>query len=218
VVGGFSSLGCEFVFLRDASCCQPLPWRLRNPRKEPMSDQPDPARPQDEAPADAKPRSSISRREFARRAALASAVASIAPAAAVAAPLGASHSITQDPPPPALPAASAQSAMPNAPKLSVESQSEADARFQAILVLYGSRFSAEQKNDLHRLCAVVQPSLDHIRAFKIENGDGPALYLKPQYEREKKPKPPVVAPAKSPTGQSASPAKSAPAASAPKKP
>lgn len=181
-----------------------------------MSDQPDPARPQNEAPADAKPRSSISRREFARRAALASAVASIAPAAAVAAgrpPVG--PAIAQDPPPPA---PAQQNPMPNAPKLSVESQSEADARFQAILVLYGSRFSAEQKNDLHRLCAVVQPSLDHIRAYKIENGDGPALYLKPQYEREKKPKAPAVAPIKSPIGQSAAPAKTAPAASAAKKP
>ena len=94
------------------------------------------------------------------------------------------------------------------PKLSAESQSEADARFQSILVLYGSRFSAEQKNDLHRLCSAVQPSLDHIRAYKVENGDGPALYLKPQYEREKKPKPPAIAP----------PAKSAPAAGIPKKP
>jgi hypothetical protein len=180
-----------------------------------MSDQPDPAPPQHEAPADANPRPSISRREFARRAALASAVASIAPAAAVTA--GSStvaQPISQDPPPSAPPSTSAQqNPMPNAPKLSVESQSEADARFQAILVLYGSRFSAEQKNDLHRLCAVVQPSLDHIRAYKIENGDGPALYLKPQYEREKKPKPPVAVPAKSPSGQS-----SAPATSAPKKP
>ncbi len=100
----------------------------------------------------------------------------------------------------------------------MESQTEADARFQAILVLYDSRFSNEQKIDLHRLCAVVQPSLDHIRAYKIENGDGPALYLKPQYEREKKPKPPAAPPAKSPASQSAAPTKSAPAASAPKKP
>ena len=179
-----------------------------------MSDQPDPARPQNEAPADAKPCSSISRREFARRAALASAVATIAPAAAVAAgrpPVV--PAIAQDPPPAA---AAQQNPMPNAPKLSVESQSEADARFQAILVLYGSRFSAEQKNDLHRLCAVVQPALDHIRAYKIENGDGPALYLKPQYEREKKPKVPAAA-AKSSTGQPSAPAKTTPAAS-PKKP
>jgi hypothetical protein len=184
-----------------------------------MADQPDPA-PNAEASLDAKPRPGISRREFARRAALASAVASLVPAAAVAANAAmapVAQSGAQDPPPP--PAVTApQNQMPGAPKLSVESQSEADARFQAILVLYGSRFSNDQKNDLHRLCAVVQPSLDHIRSYKIDNGDGPALYLKPQYEREKKPKAPAASPAKLPAGQSASPEKSAPAASAPKEP
>lgn len=153
---------------------------------------------------------------------MASAVASLVPAAVAAHAATApsvAQPVTQEPPPPAPPAAvPPQNQMPGAPKLSVESQSEADARFQAILVLYGTRFSNEQKNDLHRLCAVVQPSLDHIRAYKIENGDGPALYLKPQYEREKKPKPPATPPAKSPAGQSASPAKSAPVANAPKKP
>ena len=157
---------------------------------------------------------------FARRAVLASAVASIAPCVAVAAhgssaATSAGLSNSQDPPPPA--AVGPQNPPANGPRLSAESQSEADARFQTILVLYGSRFSNEQKNDLHRLCAVVQPSLDHIRAYKIENGDGPALYLKPQYEREKKPKAPAAV-AKSPTAKSALPAKSTPAASAPKKP
>lgn len=184
-----------------------------------MSDQPDKSPTEPMAPADAKPRASISRREFARRAALASAVASIAPAAAVAAQPVAGQASKQDPSPPAPPPAAApQNPLPNAPKLTAESQSEADARFQSILVLYGSRFSAEQKNDLHRLCSVVQPALDHIRAYKIENGDGPALYLKPQYEREKKPKPAAPAPAKSPAAQSAAPTKTAPAADAPKKP
>jgi hypothetical protein len=189
-----------------------------------MADQLDPLPSTDVVPADEKPPAAISRREFARRAAVAFAVASFAPCAAVAAHgasavPSAAQSNSQDPPPLAPPAAVAPQNPPaNGPRLSAESQSEADARFQAILVLYGSRFSNEQKNDLHRLCAVVQPSLDHIRAYKIENGDGPALYLKPHFEREKKPKAPAVAPAKSPAGQSASPAKSAPAASAPKKP
>jgi hypothetical protein len=184
-----------------------------------MADQADKA-PSADASAEAKPLPGISRREFARRAAMASAVASLVPAAAVAANAAIAPSVAQpgaqDPAPPA--ATAPQNQMPGAPKLSVESQSEADARFQAILVLYGSRFSNEQKNDLHRLCAVVQPSLDHIRAYRIENGDGPALYLKPQYEREKKPKPPAAGPAKSASGQPAAPAKPAPAASAPKKP
>jgi hypothetical protein len=182
-----------------------------------MSDQPDPAPTAgspsvDNSAADKKPRVAISRREFARRAALASAVATIAPTAVVTAhaapaPDSAPTSPDSAPAKPASPALAPQE--PNAPKLSPESQSEADARFQSILVLYGSRFSPEQKNDLHRLCAVIQPALDHIRAYKIENGDGPALYLKPQYEREKKPKPPAAAPA---------PKSAPPANAAPKKP
>jgi hypothetical protein len=189
-----------------------------------MADQLDPPPSPEIARVHENSRAAISRREFARRAALASAVASIAPCAAVAAHGAAAapsvvQSVTQDPPPPVPPAVLVPQNPPaNGPRLSAESQSEADARFQAILVIYGSRFSNEQKNDLHRLCAVVQPSLDHIRAYKIENGDGPALYLKPQYEREKKPKAPAAASAKPSAGQATPPAKSAPAASAPKKP
>jgi hypothetical protein len=73
------------------------------------------------------------------------------------------------------------------PKLSAEGQAEAAARIQAILNQYGSRFSEEQKTDIRRLCALAQPPLDRLRAYVIENGDGPALYLKPLVEREKKP-------------------------------
>jgi hypothetical protein len=183
-----------------------------------MSDQP-PAGKIEPPASETKPRVAISRREFARRAALASAVASMAPAAIVAIPSTVAPANTQDRPATPPPAAVApQNPVPNAPRLPAESQAEADARFQTILVLYGPRFSDEQKMDLHRLCSVSQPALDHVRAYKIENGDGPALYLKPQYEREKKPKAPPAAPAKSPTGKPVPPAKNAPTASAPKKP
>jgi hypothetical protein len=177
-----------------------------------MADQPVTAPNGDGNSTETERRVAISRREFARRAALASAVASIAPAAAITAaatPATSPALIAQDPP--AAAAIAGQNPLPGAPKLSAESQSEADARFQAILVLYGSRFSAEQKNDLHRLCAVVQPSLDHIRAYKIENGDGPGLYLKPGFEREKKAKVAVaLAPGKASAGQAAPASKSAP--------
>jgi hypothetical protein len=169
--------------------------------------------------AEVKPRVAISRREFARRAALASAVASIGPVAAIAAPSTVAPAVVQDKPATPPPAGVApQNPAPNAPRLSAEGQAEADARFQTILVLYGSRFSDERKIDLHRLCAVAQPALDHVRAYKVENGDGPALYLKPQYEREKKPKAPAGAAAKSPTGQSAPQAKTVSPAGVPKKP
>ena len=136
-----------------------------------------------------KPVVPISRRQFARRAAIASAVASIAPAAALGA--GVASGAAQTPAPGnQAPASSSQPQLPpDMPKLSPESQVEADSRFQLILAQYGSRFSDEQKADLHRLCIVAQPSLDHVRAYKAENQDGPGLYLKPLFEREKKPKP-----------------------------
>jgi len=114
--------------------------------------------------------SHISRREFARRAAIVSAV-SIVPANALP-----DHSLI----------APAVSQSPNASSLSPESQSEAEARYQAILGAYGSRFSDEKKADIRRLCFAAQPSLDRLRAYPLENGDSPALYLKPLVEREKK--------------------------------
>ena len=149
----------------------------------------------DETPKDAAAKTGkISRRQFARRAALASAVAAVAPAAistpaapsnehaneAAAVPF---HGRLSDPSNklPANPQAA------DLPKLSPESNAEAEARLQTILSQYGSRFSDAQKSDLRRLCHLAQPPLDHLRAYALENGDGPALYLKPLVEREKNP-------------------------------
>jgi hypothetical protein len=144
-----------------------------------------------------RPGSAISRREFARRAALASAigsaVVSIGPTGAIG--VGIAPTATQ-PSESANQAAAAPSEAPqaqlpaNMPRLSPESQAEADARFQAILAQYGARFSEEQKTDLRRLCVLAQPPLDRLRAYPVQNGDGTALYLKPLFEREKRPKPP----------------------------
>ena len=57
----------------------------------------------------------------------------------------------------------------------------------AIFGQYGSRFSDEQKADIRRLCELAQPPLDRLRAYALENGDNPALYLKPLVERGKNP-------------------------------
>ena len=130
----------------------------------------------------------ISRREFARRAAVASAVSIVSAGNLPADAATSKHFLPQS---------------PDAPKLSAESQAEADARYEAILSLYRSRFSDEQKAELYRLCLIAQPSLDRLRAYPIDNGDGPALYLKPLVEREKKPEAatpprPATPPAKKP--------------------
>ena len=138
----------------------------------------------------------ISRREFARRAAVASAVAAVAPASALtspSSPLNEHATVAaadrgghlSDPSSKVAPLAEQQPT--DLPKLSPESHAEVEARVQTILSQYGSRFSDAQKNDLRRLCHLAQPPLDRLRAYALENGDGPALYLKPLVEREKNP-------------------------------
>ena len=122
---------------------------------------------------DDKKNSGISRREFARRAAMASAAASLAPTGILSVEPAALSPEPQQP--------------PDAPKLSPEGLAEVEARIHAILSQYGSRFSEAQKTDIRRLCALAQPPLERLRAYALENGDGPALYLKPLVEREKKP-------------------------------
>jgi hypothetical protein len=129
-------------------------------------------------PADPKSEG-ISRREFARRVGLATAGVSLSTAVPAASVL-ASPSTTAPAAPPDTPQG------PPLPKLTPEGQPEAARRFQAILDQYGSRFSDAQKADLQRLSIMAQPPLDRLRAFPVENGDGPALYLRPLIEHEKK--------------------------------
>jgi hypothetical protein len=137
----------------------------------------------------------ISRREFARRAAIASALASVAPATALttpAAPLNEHAKVAAAdrggrlPNPPSTIAHPEQQSS-DLPKLSPESHAEVEARVQTILSQYGGRFNDAQKADLRRLCHLAQPPLDRLRAYALENGDAPALYLKPLVEREKNP-------------------------------
>jgi hypothetical protein len=137
----------------------------------------------------------LSRREFARRAALGAASTSLLPLRELVPPTAASESPH--------PAQSPAQTPANAPKLSPQSQAEAEARHEAILAQYPDRFSDAQKSDLKRLCVALQPSLDRLRAYAIDNADQPALYLKPLVEREKKP---VTRPAASPGASTAAPA------------
>jgi hypothetical protein len=124
--------------------------------------------------------SGISRREFARRAAFVSAAASLAPANLLTTDSIATPLTAQQP--------------DNTSKLSPESQIEVDSRIQSIFAKYGSRLTAAQKADIRRLATEAQPPLERLRAFATDNGDGPALYLKPLMERERKPSPMPTAP------------------------
>jgi len=113
----------------------------------------------------------LSRREFAQRAALLSATAT----------LGSAQTVFPSPTSGASPQAATSGL-----KLSEAGQAEADSRYQQIVALYGSRFDDAQKADLKRMCSELQPSLENIRRYALQNGDAPALYLKPLVEREKK--------------------------------
>jgi hypothetical protein len=116
----------------------------------------------------------LSRREFAQRAAMLSATAALVPAEIY---------------PPAAIAATAALSAQDAAKLPAEGQAEAEARYQQILSLYGSRFDDQQRASMKKMCEEFQPMLERIRGFQMTNGDAPALYLKPLVEREKKPHP-----------------------------
>jgi hypothetical protein len=116
---------------------------------------------------------SLSRREFARRAAFGTAAAS-----KLLFPLPDLGAVGPATLPTQLPA--------DASKLSPQSQAEAETRYQSILARYPDRFSDVQKTDLKRLCFALQPQLDRLRAWPVGNSDQPALYLKPLAEREKR--------------------------------
>jgi hypothetical protein len=131
------------------------------------------------APHDPQLDTSVSRREFTRKAAFCTAGLLAYPdlhrdaAHGAAEPPQPSHALAQTP--------------TGAPQLSPQSQAEADSRYQAIINQYGDRFSDAQKTDLKRLCIFAQPPLDRIRAYAVGNRDLPALYLKPLVDRDKKP-------------------------------
>ena len=114
----------------------------------------------------------MNRREFARGAALLSA-AMVPAGIAFEEPAAATPANEQLP--------------EGAEKLSAESRVEAEARFQQVMSQYGSRFDGEEQKRVRDGCYSLQGSLEQLRAFHLENGDAPAVYLKPLLEREKKP-------------------------------
>jgi len=118
------------------------------------------------------PNTALSRREFARRAALGTAVAVSGGWRVASGETG--------------PGSTAAQQSPQAANLSPQSAAEAESRYQTILQQYGDRFSDAQKADIKHVCLGIQQNLDKVRAYSLSNGDQPALYLKPLVEREKK--------------------------------
>ena len=107
----------------------------------------------------------LSRREFARRAALAAATAAVAPSALLA----------QDSPP--MPAPVTGGAPPPTAQLSPALQAEGELKYQWVIQTYGSRLSDAEKQDVHRLIMEGQKPLAAFRAFPLENSDQPATVL-----------------------------------------
>ena len=103
----------------------------------------------------------LSRREFAKAAALTT--------AAVLVP---SELLSQEQKPSTK--ATKAEKPPETPKLSPESQAEADLAYETLMRKYGRRFTEEQKTDIKRLVVAQQSSLDKLRAATVKNSDEPA--------------------------------------------
>lgn len=104
----------------------------------------------------------ISRREFARRAAVAAAGLSAAPLG-VFAGAGGSGAPAQQPP---------------AEKLTAAGLAEAEAKTQYLLATYGARLNDAQQKDLRRLIKEGVAPLEELRKFALTNGVQPATVLR----------------------------------------
>jgi len=133
----------------------------------------------------------LSRREFARRAAAAAALAAVPGSV-----LGmVRHGRTPLPREESL--APLQQAAGGEPKLSAEALAEADGKVAEIIRRYGAKLSEAQKADVRRLVREAQAPLEALRAFPLANSDEPA----------------AVFHVAGPSSRSAGPARRAPAAS-----
>ena len=114
----------------------------------------------------------LSRRDFARRAALAAAGVAVLPRDLLAFAGDAKTDTTTAPP-----KAGGGTAASGEPQLSEQSHAEAQARIDSILRKRGDRLSDAQKSEIRRLVLQGQKSLDELRAFPLENADEPATVL-----------------------------------------
>lgn len=105
-------------------------------------------------------REGLSRRDFAKAAALTGAAALLP-----------GELLSQEQKP--APEAAKESSAPTAAKLSATSQAEADMAYETLMRKYGQRFTDEQKADIKRLVNQQQSGLDKLRAATVTNSDEP---------------------------------------------
>jgi hypothetical protein len=108
----------------------------------------------------------LTRRDFARAAAMAAATAAIAPTG---------EALTRHV---AAPGNSRATNSTGADDAASARQAEIDARIADVFRRYGDRISAEQKTEVRRLVGELQKSLDKLRAYPLGNGDQPAIVLR----------------------------------------
>jgi hypothetical protein len=115
--------------------------------------------------------SALTRRDFARNAALAAATVAVLPALP-----GAAFSQQQKPAPAA--AAPPPAAAEAPPQLSAASQAEVEARVQGVMRQFGARLSDAEKTEVRRLITLGQKSVEELRAYPLDITDEPATILK----------------------------------------
>lgn len=110
----------------------------------------------------------ITRRTFARNAALAAATIAVLPADA----------FPQAAPPSPAPRAPSPAESNAPPKLSAASLAEVEARVQGVMRQFGARLSDAQKAEVRRLITLGQKSVEDLRAYPLDISDEPATILK----------------------------------------
>lgn len=114
---------------------------------------------------------SISRRQFARKAALVAAASISAPALLPAA----ERTVDSIAP-------SQDQKAPPLKGLTPEQTANVDAKLANILRKYGGRFNDDQKKRLRRILAQQQRLLAPVREFAVKNGDPPASVLRLNFD------------------------------------
>ena len=108
----------------------------------------------------------LTRRAFARTAAIAAATVAIAPGVDAGPRPGTGTGFAGD------------STRAGGDDAASARQAEIDARVADVFRRYGDRLSAEQKTEVRRLVGELQKGLDKLRAYPIGNGDQPATVLR----------------------------------------
>ncbi len=108
----------------------------------------------------------LTRRDFARAAAIAAATAAMAPGIDAGTRLASPTGVAGD------------SNRAGGEDAASARQAEIDARVADVFRRYGDRLSAEQKTEVRRLAGELQKGLDKLRAYPLGNGDQPATVVR----------------------------------------